>query len=87
MQGQPMSWHHSQADPLLRGPAPPAPLGERENLVNRSDNLLFWKLISRSRILLPQALPVLGPTAAPQGSTGPSCVHLPKCGAWQLSKA
>lgn len=57
-----MSWHHS--------PAPPAPLGERENLVNRSDHLLFWKLISRSGISLPQALPALGPTVAPRAAQG-----------------
>lgn len=44
-----MTGHHSQADPLPRGPASPAPLGERENLVNRSNNCFFWKLISKRK--------------------------------------
>lgn len=44
-----MTGHHSQADPLPRGPASPAPLGERENLVNRSNNRFFWKLISKRK--------------------------------------
>lgn len=75
-----MSWHHSQADPLLRGPVPPAPLREWENLVNRSDNLLFGKLISRSGISLPQALPALGPTAAPRAAQAKLCPLTRVCG-------
>lgn len=75
-----MSWHHSQADPLLRGPAPTAPLGERDNLVNRPGHLLFWKLISRNGISPPQALPALGPTAAPRAAQGWALSTHPSCG-------
>lgn len=52
-----MTGHHSQADPLLRGPASLAPLGERENLVNRSNYRFSWKLISKRKCDLPSPGP------------------------------